>query len=42
MVNNSLKLQPIESKDLSRYYTFRGYGQIIIDLDAIMADLQLA
>jgi hypothetical protein len=42
MVNNSLDLHPVESKDLNRYFTFRGYGQIIIDLDAIMAELQLA
>ena len=42
MVNNSLDIQPIESNDLNRYYTSRGYGQIIIDLDAIMAELQLA
>ena len=42
IVNNSLELQPIECKDLSRYYTLRGYGQIIIHLGAIMAEIQLA
>ena len=42
MVNNSLDLQPVESKYLNRYCTVLGYGQIIIDLDAIMAELQLA
>ncbi len=42
MANNSLDLQPIEFTEVNRHYTFRGYGQIIIDLDAIMAELQLA
>jgi hypothetical protein len=40
MGNHSLDLQPIEYTDLNRCYTFYGYGHIIIDLDAIMAELQ--
>ena len=42
MVNNSLDVQSIEFTNLKLYYTFLGYGQIIIDLDAIMPELQLA
>jgi hypothetical protein len=40
MVNNSLYLQPVEFTYFFWYYTFRGYGQTIIDLDAIIAELQ--
>jgi hypothetical protein len=40
MVNNSLDIQPAEYTDLNLCYTSHGYGQIIIDLDAIMVELQ--
>jgi hypothetical protein len=40
MFNNPPYPQLAEYTDYNRHYTSRGYGQTIIDLDAIMAEIQ--